>query len=248
MSLVAELEPDERVVRLASTLSLAGRIEPALLREARLELHRDLDLGVEGDLWFSPLVEVRGPSGVVLEGDEVLAELRAMLAADQDLLERARAVTARIHADTAPALVLEERLAHLGLCDPVDGAEIDRAIDSVRAAMLEGEGLRAERLARWTARAAPRLPKAVRERESAWKLLLHCSLHFDGLGPAMGEELPASARTWLEQLLPADPPRLRSSTPTKPRTGRNDSRGRPRTLRVAGRSPPARRADRTRRR
>jgi hypothetical protein len=207
VSLVAELEPDERVVRLASTLSLAARIEPALLREARLELHRDLDLGVEGDLWFSPLVEVRSPSGVVLEGDEVLEELRAMLAADQDLLERASVVTTRIHAKAAPALVLEERLAYLGLQDPVDGTAIDRAIESVRAAMLEGDGSRAERLARWTARAAARLPRAVRERESAWKLLLHCSLHFDGLGPALGEELPASARAWLEQLLPADPPR-----------------------------------------
>ena len=206
MSLVAELEPDERVVRLASTLSLAARIEPALLREARLELHPDLDPGAEGDLWFSPLVEVRSPSGIVLEGDEVLEELRELLAADQDLLERARGVTERIHAKAAPALVLEERLAYLGLQDPVDATAIDEAIDSVSAAMLEGEG-RAERLARWTARAAPRLPRAVRERESAWKLLLHCSLHFDGLGEALGDELPASARTWLEQLLPADPPR-----------------------------------------
>ena len=45
------------VTRLARLVSLAVRVNSALLRRMRITLAPELDVGVEADLWFSPLVE-----------------------------------------------------------------------------------------------------------------------------------------------------------------------------------------------
>ena len=53
------------MLTLARLLSPAVRVDAWLLRECRLTLAPQLDVGVEADLWFSDIVASRGPSGFV---------------------------------------------------------------------------------------------------------------------------------------------------------------------------------------
>ena len=55
-------------VRLARAVSLAVRVEPELLRRARLALVPGADAGTEADLWFSPLVVGANPLVLVSAG------------------------------------------------------------------------------------------------------------------------------------------------------------------------------------
>ena len=61
--LIASLQQqNEKALKLAEAVSFAVRVEPFLLRRARLELLPDVDSGAEGDVWLSPLVQVRVPT------------------------------------------------------------------------------------------------------------------------------------------------------------------------------------------
>src|SRR5882724_10967403 len=99
---------------LAEAVSLAIRIEPQLLRKMRLELFPAADAGVEADLWFSPIVESRAPSGIVLQQEAALV-LRQRLKEKPSTLEAAWGVIERLHGSISPALFAEERLAYLAL-------------------------------------------------------------------------------------------------------------------------------------
>ncbi|MGH9945327.1 MAG: hypothetical protein ACRD9R_23495, partial [Pyrinomonadaceae bacterium] len=84
------------VVELARAVSLAARVEPALLRRARLDLLPHLDAGAEADLWFSPLVEAH--DALALTFAPAMSDvLRRELAENQTLLERAWAVVSEVH-------------------------------------------------------------------------------------------------------------------------------------------------------
>src|SRR5258705_7871678 len=76
---------------LARLAALASQIEPELLRALRLQLLPGVDVSAEGDLWFSDVVEIRGPSSVVL-GAEVLPALRRWQTSENALLAQAAAV------------------------------------------------------------------------------------------------------------------------------------------------------------
>ncbi len=52
--------------RLALVLAPALRVEPLLLRNARLHFLPQSDAGLESDLWFSPLVSARSARSVLL--------------------------------------------------------------------------------------------------------------------------------------------------------------------------------------
>src|SRR5262245_57947214 len=77
--------------RLARLAALAARIEPALLRALRLELLSGADVSAEGDLWFSELVEIPGPSSIVLHA-HALPALQRWLPEERGLLEQAAAI------------------------------------------------------------------------------------------------------------------------------------------------------------
>ena len=64
-----------QVVQLATQLSIASRIEPLLLRRARLELCHGMEAGVEIELWNCPFVESCSPIAMVLRS-EVLKRLQ----------------------------------------------------------------------------------------------------------------------------------------------------------------------------
>jgi hypothetical protein len=112
------------VLDLAMAVSLAARIEPELLRTARLRLLPHHDAGVEADLWFSPLVESRNPIAMVLAVDAA-EELRRVLLSGKDAtgedaafsLDDAWAVVNEVHKKAPPTIKLIERLTWLSLTE-----------------------------------------------------------------------------------------------------------------------------------
>src|SRR6185312_12467453 len=90
------LRTDERAVRvitLAGLVAPAVVIEPELIREMRIHVEPRFDTGVEADLWFSPLVQDRGPAGITLTWEVVPTLLdrlrvRVRAAGPDDLVRR----------------------------------------------------------------------------------------------------------------------------------------------------------------
>jgi type VI secretion system protein ImpC len=152
--------------QLATLGSLASRLEPQLLRALRLGLAPPVDAGAEADLWFSPLVEIRAASGVVLRRD-ILPVLRERLADDRNSLEQAWRVTRRLHATGSPAILAEEELAYLSLVG-INLPEVRSRATEVLRRLLSGllDETRAE-VVNWADRAVLRLPSNLFEIEEA---------------------------------------------------------------------------------
>jgi hypothetical protein len=148
-------------VRLASLVSFAVLVEPALLRAARLELLPAADAGVEADLWFGPLVQSRGRDGILLF-PEVAETLRSKLS--ESLAERCWRLTERLHRHLPPAVQLEERLNWLALKPQDNASEIQLLLGSALAALLDKN--RTD-VANWLGRALPRMPPMLRNFELA---------------------------------------------------------------------------------
>lgn len=133
--------PSPDAVRLATALSFATRIEPGLLRAARLRLFPHMDVGAEADLWTSDWVAHRGPSYLVLR-PEILPRLRAAL---RDMLSAARSqgrplpvweIVSTAHTDMSPALFLEERLTWLAVSGEGDRAALGRELGKALHALV----------------------------------------------------------------------------------------------------------------
>jgi 5-methylthioadenosine/S-adenosylhomocysteine deaminase len=190
-------------IRLARVVSLAARVEPELLRSARVRLLPDLDAGAEADLWFSSLVQSRTPLAIVLR-PEVLDELREQLSTEPELLRGAWAVLDEAHRDASAVVRLEERVTFLALTDePGSQTSIDELLQSAVWSMVEQDR---RGIARWAARAFERLPQEVRRSEAGQMLDVGSRAR---LGARIVEEdLPADAGRWLPWVLPDDLPRL----------------------------------------
>lgn len=170
VDLLARPSPD--AVRLATVLSVATRIEPGLLRAARLRLFPRMDVGAEADLWASDWVAHRGPSYLVLR-PEILPRLRASL---RDLLGTARSqgrslpvweIVSAAHTDMSPALALEERLTWLAVSGEGDHAMLGRELGkALRALVIEERN----GIAQWAVGAWRRLPPEVLATTAAWQL------------------------------------------------------------------------------
>jgi hypothetical protein len=171
------LAPD--AVRLARLASLAVRIESHLLRRLRLDLLPDADAGVEADLWFSPLIESRGTSSIVLH-QHVASLLREHLANDRELFEQAYRCTAGAHTQLSAVLQLEEQVTAVALLNRDDGVdEIEEAFRPVLRTFKEND-TRAMEIARWMLRAAPRLPAVVWRAPTAYALVHASSVMLGG--------------------------------------------------------------------
>ena len=149
--------------QLGRVVSLAARIEPELIRAARLRLMPHLDVSAEADLWFSPLVQSRTPLAIVLRADVVEA-LRAELAEDLRLLDGAWDVLRTTHETAPPVLRLEEQLTWLGLRGERSDADVNDLLRQAVYSMVDEDR---SGIARWTARAFERLPQAVKQHEAA---------------------------------------------------------------------------------
>jgi hypothetical protein len=151
-------------VKLAVAVSLASRLEPELLRAARLEMLPSLDASAEADLWLSPLMSSRSALFAVLRPG-VADALRERLCSDPPRLEMAWRVLSRIHANAPAALRAEEEITWRVLSNPED-AQVGRLFDSVFSAMQGGRS----GLAKWAARALPRMPVLARQSGAAWRV------------------------------------------------------------------------------
>ncbi|MFE9628965.1 CHAT domain-containing protein [Streptomyces sp. NPDC006527] len=165
-------EPSPDAVRLATVLSVATRIEPGLLRAARLRLFPRMNVGAEADLWASDWVAHRGPSYLVLR-PEILPRLRAAL---RDLLSTARSqgrslpvweIVSTAHTDMSPALLLEERLTWLAISGQGDRAVLGRELGKALHALVVEDR---KGIAEWAVGAWRRLPPEVLATTTAWQL------------------------------------------------------------------------------
>jgi hypothetical protein len=153
---------NRQAVDLARLLSFAVLIEPALMRATRLELLPRVDVSAEADLWFGPLVQTRSRDGIVLLPG-VAERLRAGL--QDKLAERSWRITEHLHDYLPPAIQLEEKLNWLSINPAGNAQEIRELLQSALTALI-GQKPRGD-VANWAGRALPRLPRAVRETESA---------------------------------------------------------------------------------
>ncbi len=184
---------------LARVVSLAARIEPELLRAARLDLLPRVGVAAEADLWFSEAVQSRTPLAIVLRGD-LLDDLRADLAGDPELLDRSWEVLRQVHAAAPAILRLEEELTWLGVRAGVE--DPDRLVDGLQSALVSMVEQDRSGIARWTARALERLPAAVRDLHAAKMLDVGARLRLGS--PVDVDSLPADAADWLPWVMPRD--------------------------------------------
>ena len=153
-------------LELATLASIATRIEPQLLRALRIGAGTGLDVSAEADLWFSQLVRTRASTGILL-ADDALPRLRERLGSDPEKLERAWAVTQRVHERISPALRAEEELVYLTLKGLDDPATRKRAQALLRqlVATLTDESRRGA--VAWADRALTRFPSELMNLDEA---------------------------------------------------------------------------------
>lgn len=158
-------------LELARVVSLAARIEPQLLRRARLELLPHLRVSAEADLWFSGLSEARSTRWMVLQR-AVAERLRSELACDRALFDGSWNVLRKVHENIAPAVALEEEITYLAL-SPGSGRSIADAIETKLASVVHAiVSEQRTGLIDWIVRALPRLPERARDSQGATMLSL----------------------------------------------------------------------------
>jgi hypothetical protein len=186
-----------KAVELAVVVCLASRIEPELLRAARLDVVGSADAAAEADLWLSPLMSSRSVLFAVMR-PSVADELRQRLAADKSKLDAAWRVLSRVHEHAPRALRVEEEITWRVLANPED-TEIGRLFTSVLSAMESGR----PGLARWAARALPRLPQQARQTGPAW-LVSQKAAEMLGGPPILGAELTRQTALQVSSPFPVD--------------------------------------------
>jgi beta-lactamase superfamily II metal-dependent hydrolase len=179
-------------LELAALLPQAARIEPRLLRAVRIHVLPHRSAADEADLWSSDLVELRALDGMVLRAD-VQEWLRqrgraALLKQGQRApvqvlarrLHQANELLRQHHAQLPPLVQLEEEIAWLAMAEPTPEPMIRQKLEMALAALVRDGRVG---VARWAARALPRLPEAARAMPTAWQLSV-----------ASRDRMPAGAR------------------------------------------------------
>jgi type VI secretion system protein ImpC len=168
------------------------------LRKIRLDLFPTFDAGVEADVWFSPIVESRTASGIVLK--QAAAELlRNRLGEKPAILSATWTVIEPMHRNISPAIFAEEKLAYLALSG--QEAEMRELLRSLVATLVSPRG---RALAGWAARAANRLPEEARRLEEAQMLAFGSGIRLgEGQRWDLGTTSPHSAE-WASWLSPDD--------------------------------------------
>jgi hypothetical protein len=188
------------IARLARLLSIAVRVDAALLRRMRLRLAPELDVGAEADLWFSPLVESRGSTGFVLE-KEVAALLRQSLVSEPGLLEQVEQALREERGDLQPSILMEEQVTALALA----GASVTEMEEALRPAVLAiVDEKRGTDVARWVMRALPRLPPEVLKTEAAMMLSLGASARLGDRPVLANADSETVLQSWMTWALPKE--------------------------------------------
>ncbi|HEV7403251.1 MAG TPA: hypothetical protein VGO11_10005 [Chthoniobacteraceae bacterium] len=158
-------------VRLAKQLSLAVSIEPALLRQARIEARPRMDVSVESDLWFSPIVESRSLNGiflrhevaVVLRKDFAREAAEAVASGRSDPLESARRRVRRAHRAAPATIRLHEELIWRELT--AGGSDVEELLAEIYLRML-ADATGGKTFANWFSALAYELPEQARRSPS----------------------------------------------------------------------------------
>ena len=184
---------------LACVLSLASRVERSLLRRARLML-ANADASAEADLWASRLAVSRTPQGFLFEPRAAEA-LRARLAENPPLLDKAWALISWAHRDAAWPLRAEELMNRLSVSQAPE--EIDRAEQVLLATahrMVESKEPRS--VAQWVMRTLTRLPAPIGNTPTAHAIQAGVGAHLDGAVDVSEQRLPNDVvENWLPWLL-----------------------------------------------
>jgi WD40 repeat protein len=151
-----ELELGPEVIELASSLSIAAMVDPALLRITRRTLHPKLTQEAEAVVFHSPLAESQGRHGFVLN-ERHLPELRWRLV-EEGRLDDARGVLEAVHAGSPTLVRLEEQLIYELLADRHPD-EVGRILDRVVAWLRDATDRRP--VGRWILRAFRRAPEEL---------------------------------------------------------------------------------------
>ncbi|WP_322747925.1 MULTISPECIES: TIR domain-containing protein [unclassified Frankia] len=174
--LTVETEQERQASELAASLSAAAYIDIRLVRIFRLHLHPTVPTSAEAVLWFGPLVSRAGGGTMTLDAQALPRLRRHLLARPPDHPAhptRVRELLVRIRdADGASGyLRAEEELIWLGL----RGAPRSEIDDCLRGALADiqdrSKPTLAASVARWAARALPRLPSTVMAHSGAARLL-----------------------------------------------------------------------------
>lgn len=172
---------DDDIVALARVLSPAMRIDPWLLREARLTLMPQLNVGVEADLWFSDMIESRSVEGLVLDIG-IQRRLREELRDQSELLNPALALVKQAHRAFPDTIRLEESLIRLELEDQLDEAAVKRLL-APALKTVTGGGRSADEIAYWANHAWRRFSPKVHQTKAARQLIYASILKVRGSPP-----------------------------------------------------------------
>lgn len=193
---------ESEVVELARWVCLASRVEPHLLRRARLRFMARTNASLEADLWFGPLVQTRGARFIIFY-PEVAARLREEMATSALRLARAWQMVRRGHRYLPELARLEEKLAWLALKGgPRSARQLDAQLRPLLKALLAGER---KGLARWAVGALPRLPASAQtETARLVQMVAEAQLYGGWMrllepGDETGEPLSDEARALLFQ-------------------------------------------------
>ncbi len=140
-------EENPAVLDLAQCLILAPRIEPLLLRNARLEFTPQLQAEVESLLWFSPLIAARSNSEIILH-QGVASALAANQAAED--LDELWQFTFRHTRHWTAEDRLERDLRYYALRDDLEGIEtgVGSILRRLHADINDEERIELSRLAK----------------------------------------------------------------------------------------------------
>ncbi|MET7297511.1 hypothetical protein [Embleya sp. NPDC005575] len=162
---------DPALYTLAQALCLVPYATTAFVRRARLEFVPASAVGLEADLWFSPLVESADARAVVLD-PLYAAGMRHELVRDRARWRAVCALTEELQRE-APELVRRYTrlaLADAGVPDADAGAELAGFADAIAAGAPDDTS--AEDLARWLVHFLPRLPRVLAAGPLARALLI----------------------------------------------------------------------------
>ncbi|HYH87179.1 MAG TPA: hypothetical protein VEX60_17135, partial [Pyrinomonadaceae bacterium] len=191
-------------LRLARAVSLAVLIEPQLLRRARLELLKDVDVGAEADLWLSHVVQTRSRRGITLL-PRAAQLLRQDLARKPGRFEKAWHLTEEMHRGGPPTVILEEKINRLSAkLDARALREIETLLESVTETLRRDEGRSG--LLNWVASALPRLPEEVRGLGAAQTLAAASYFRLSANLPLDEKSKGADLPDWLSWAIPKNLP------------------------------------------
>lgn len=181
---VLNIEAPE-VLRLAVAVSIASRIEPFLLRRARLELCRGMDAGVELELWHSDLVQAHSPRAMTLH-PEFAHKLQIELC-ESGKLDDAYELLEECHEGLPEAIRLEEEITWRILRGEIASERVKQLLRRAIASLVEGGQ---PELAHWASRFLSRAPKKIRDLPEAWVLSFAASSRLGGARVLQSREPP----------------------------------------------------------